>query len=436
MGREISITNSSNDKRMAFLLRKETHHLPESTFQAGRKFHYISFAEARGVTKFSGGEWRPRYAPVRLPGSRSTVTPAATAASALNPMELGYTRGQSRSCSTHAGQKHPFASAACQPKMNAGSAGRRITHKAAQIPKTWDKPMKTASIDYLRPDVPEALDWVEAPLVRATADSLRGFGLLVEDYHDFPIEIVRWPAQGWRPVDPGTGDEGGTTRGTFECWWEGDILYGSNEAVGGQYLLGWADNPGRAVRDPTRCAPQSRVLLWHANYHPDGGQLFFPLDGRPFVVPLALPGDDLRPSSSGLFISTDARACTSTPTSGTRGSFPWADAGGFMTSRARCTPASVAASPGSSRSFWRCRSRPGLEAYNDGKALHRHSSGWSHAANPSVIEFGHHEDRRRRGHRTAGQRRQGTAGKQRRCRQPAHRHRRRPGRGRPDPRRR
>jgi hypothetical protein len=37
------------------------------------------------------------------------------------------------------------------------------------------------------------------------------------------------------------------------------------------------------------------MLLWHANYHPDGGQLFFPLDRRPFVVPLARPGDDVQP---------------------------------------------------------------------------------------------------------------------------------------------
>jgi ureidoglycolate hydrolase len=36
-------------------------------------------------------------------------------------------------------------------------------------------------------------------------------------------------------------------------------------------------------------------MLWHANYHPDGGQLFFPLDARPFLVPLALPGDDVSP---------------------------------------------------------------------------------------------------------------------------------------------
>ena len=48
--------------------------------------------------------------------------------------------------------------------------------------------------------------------------------------------------------------------------------------------------------------------------HPDGGQLFFPLDATPFVVPLALPGDDLKPEqfisfyfdgSCGLYINPD-----------------------------------------------------------------------------------------------------------------------------------
>jgi len=38
-----------------------------------------------------------------------------------------------------------------------------------------------------------------------------------------------------------------------------------------------------------------RMMLWHANYHPDGGQLFFPIDRQPFYAPLALPGDDVRP---------------------------------------------------------------------------------------------------------------------------------------------
>ena len=75
--------------------------------------------------------------------------------------------------------------------------------------------------------------------------------------------------------------------------WQGDILYGRNEAVGGHYILGYAEPPEIARADH-REAPR-RVMLWHANYHPDGGQLFFPLDRRPFYVPLALPGDDVTP---------------------------------------------------------------------------------------------------------------------------------------------
>ncbi len=31
-------------------------------------------------------------------------------------------------------------------------------------------------------------------------------------------------------------------------------------------------------------------LHWHMNNHPDGRQMFFPLDKRPFIIPAALPG--------------------------------------------------------------------------------------------------------------------------------------------------
>ncbi|HWB62050.1 MAG TPA: ureidoglycolate lyase, partial [Chitinophagales bacterium] len=60
-------------------------------------------------------------------------------------------------------------------------------------------------------------------------------------------------------------------------------------------LLGWSTNPDAADRNKNSNATPERVLLWHANYHPDGGQLFFPVDGTPFVTPLALPGDDITP---------------------------------------------------------------------------------------------------------------------------------------------
>jgi hypothetical protein len=166
--------------------------------------------------------------------------------------------------------------------------------------------------DYLNPAIPENTTRVSIPIVDATAESLRGYGSLVESPDDCPVEIVRWPAKGWRPVDTDSGNEAGTTEGIFTCEWRGEILFGRNEAVGGHYILGYAVEP-RDAREDHHEVPR-RLLLWHANYHPDGGQLFFPLDKRPFLVPLALPTDDVQPQhfvcfrfsgNQGLYIHPD-----------------------------------------------------------------------------------------------------------------------------------
>lgn len=154
--------------------------------------------------------------------------------------------------------------------------------------------MTTPAFDYLSPSIPPNLGRVRIPVFEATDLNLEGYGRLVHrDPENHPVEIVRWPAQGWRMVDQGTGDEGGTTEGTFHAEWKGDVLYGRNEAVGGHYILGYGCDPERALESHAR--DPDRILLWHANYHPDGGQLFFPLEPHPFLVPLALPGDDITP---------------------------------------------------------------------------------------------------------------------------------------------
>jgi len=74
----------------------------------------------------------------------------------------------------------------------------------------------------------------------------------------------------------------------------GDTLYARNNAVGDSYLFGWSTWPEEAATSGAAKA-RDRVLIWRANYHPDGGQLFYPLNGQSFVVPLALPGDDVKP---------------------------------------------------------------------------------------------------------------------------------------------
>jgi hypothetical protein len=163
--------------------------------------------------------------------------------------------------------------------------------------------------NYLNPGLRAGLTRITIPVVKATTESLTGFGELIEGPDSRPVEIVRWPAAGWRPVDLDSGDEGGTKEGIFVAEWKGDVLYGRNEAVGGHYILGYGVPP--EIADENHLRDPSNAMLWHANYHPDGGQLFFPLDDRPYIVPLALPGDDIRPEdficfwfdgSQGLYI--------------------------------------------------------------------------------------------------------------------------------------
>lgn len=135
----------------------------------------------------------------------------------------------------------------------------------------------------------------ETPLAVASDETLKGYGCLVDDPRTFPIEVVRWPAQGWRPIDENSGNQGGITEGLFEFWWEGGTLYARNDAVGDRYLFGWSDWPEELHRNGATATLRERALIWRANYHPDGGQLFHPLHGESFVVPLALPGDDVSP---------------------------------------------------------------------------------------------------------------------------------------------
>ncbi len=174
-----------------------------------------------------------------------------------------------------------------------------------------------------------SLPWHEVPLIRATDESVKGYGCLVDDPEGFEIEITRWPQQGWRPIDEGTGDEGGWVEGTFSGEWKGDVLYGRNEAVGGHYVLGWSTDPQQAQAD-SQTAPRDQVLLWHMNYHPDGGQMFWPLDNKPFIVPAALPGDNLTPDKVVAFWCDGSRGLYIHPGIWHEGIFPVEDNQRFL----------------------------------------------------------------------------------------------------------
>jgi hypothetical protein len=55
-------------------------------------------------------------------------------------------------------------------------------------------------------------DAVEIPLIKATNETLKGYGYLIDSYENSDIEIVTWPKQGWREIDEGTGNEGGAPK--------------------------------------------------------------------------------------------------------------------------------------------------------------------------------------------------------------------------------
>lgn len=145
--------------------------------------------------------------------------------------------------------------------------------------------------EYLAPAVPSGLAWRDLPVVDVRDPAVADLVLAVDgDPRAFDLPIEPWPTTGGRPLDPGTGVGGGVVEGRFSCRWQGARLLATNEAVGGRYVIGFAVAPEAA--DRPLAGPPEQVLLWHVNHHPDGGQLFASLDGRPFLVPAIPAGPD------------------------------------------------------------------------------------------------------------------------------------------------
>ena len=133
------------------------------------------------------------------------------------------------------------------------------------------------------------------PLVEATAENLRGFGEIVRDFAASKVKIMPWPLSGSRSMSQGVnGNEAGETGGNFTMWAKGGLLLAHNEAVERSYIIGWYDDPAEASQDKAP-ASRDRLYIYQANYHPDGGQIWCPRDGTPFIAVLAKPSDDVKP---------------------------------------------------------------------------------------------------------------------------------------------
>jgi len=134
------------------------------------------------------------------------------------------------------------------------------------------------------------------PRVVATAETLRGYATPVADLAAGAVTIITWPQPGWRPIVAGTGNEGGIVEDSFEMVRRGEVQHAVNHAVGRSYVTGWFADPATAS-EHREAGDTTRIFTHEANYHPDGGQIFFPHDRTPFVALLAKPGDDVTPAS-------------------------------------------------------------------------------------------------------------------------------------------
>ena len=161
--------------------------------------------------------------------------------------------------------------------------------------------------NFRKPILRHGLKIIDVPSFEATAKSLAEVGAHLIDGPDERtvlagnFEIVRWPASGWRQLDPDTGDEAGTTEGHFDVHWSGDYFFGHNLAIATSnnfYLDGLGAPPETARDHDPRSCDGSSIFLWMSDYHPDGAQLFWPNEQMPFTVCLgsASHGDDIRPT--------------------------------------------------------------------------------------------------------------------------------------------
>jgi len=141
---------------------------------------------------------------------------------------------------------------------------------------------------------------ISVPLKRATPDNFQQYGHFVQHYDKEAVTIVPWPVSGWRKLCPGTGIEGGITEGDFKYWWKDGFCYAKNEAVAnGDYIT--AKKVG------------SCIYTREANYHPDGGQVFFPKTSKPFIMLLALPTDDIKAEQFVAFFFDGSCGCQIKP---------------------------------------------------------------------------------------------------------------------------
>ena len=124
----------------------------------------------------------------------------------------------------------------------------------------------------------------KVPIVVANDENIKKYGRLIKTYDEYLLEdviIKKWPKTKGRAICIGTGTGGGITEGYFKFWKDGNYYKSKNESKNESYISGVLTN-------------NQTIITREANYHPDSSQVFYPLINSPYILLLALPGDDVK----------------------------------------------------------------------------------------------------------------------------------------------
>ena len=142
---------------------------------------------------------------------------------------------------------------------------------------------------------------VKVPVLKADPENFAEYGNFVQNFDQEVVEIVPWNVSGSRKLMPGTGCGGTVIEDKFEFWIDDDkFTRAHNLAVGcDPYITGLVSGGSIFTRE--------------ANYHPDGGQVFYPTEEIPFYLLLAKKGDDIKATDFVCFYFNGECGCQIKP---------------------------------------------------------------------------------------------------------------------------
>lgn len=163
-------------------------------------------------------------------------------------------------------------------------------------------------IDFQRTASANQFQLYQCPVVPATADALREYGVLIDHFEDLPEH---------------SGEDKDSC--VYNFWWKGNLFYHENETTGrvlhtGTSMLGGSDDT---------LLSRENVHIWEVFSLENAHQLFYPLRGEDYILPLGGVGKDAHPENFTAFYVSGGRGVYLHPSIWCNGIIPLTERASF-----------------------------------------------------------------------------------------------------------